>query len=457
MLWKLNFPRLPRLLIVFVIVGFIIRILLSIYSSDPDMVAFASSSVSMLYGNGPYTYLIVYPPGWIYLLNIIGHITQFFVRSTSILVSNEAIVRIFLNISFDSSWLAVPAYSLAEKSTLWMFDFLTAILLYIITFRITGSQKNAILAFGIWFLNPLVIVESSVHGAFDIIPVFFTLLALFFIDSRKNFFAGLSLGIGFMIKLFPIYFLLLIIPLIFRKNLFNVSSSLKESFIFVVGIIISTVLILFPSFLTLNYANYIRIVLTGRGLSADLSGYNLWSVINLPFLYSVKAILEVYFPAVQTILFYLITGLLLVFALLIGKYGNENVFALRNIFVFLIFGMLITYMSTQTQPQYILWFLPFLAILVASFGKLRVSYAIVSIATTLGYVLFIAGPLFFFEPLFIFTTVPSIAYMSSNILYWYKVSGLYGTLMNVIVFVFELFFVFKFIQVLRSKEKGVVN
>ena len=156
-------------------------------------------------------------------------------------------------------------------------------------------------------------------------------------------------------------------------------------------------------------------------------------------------------------MFYLITGLLLVFALLIGKYGNENVFALRNIFVFLIFGMLITYMSTQTQPQYILWFLPFLAILVASFGKLRVSYAIVSIATTLGYVLFIAGPLFFFEPLFIFTTVPSIAYMSSNILYWYKVSGLYGTLMNVIVFVFELFFVFKFIQVLRSKEKGVVN
>ena len=457
MLWKYNFPRLPRLLIVFVIVGFIIRFLLSIYSSDPDMVAFASSSVSMLYGNGPYTFLIVYPPGWIYFLNIIGHITQFFVPSNSILVSNEAVVKIFLNINFDSSWLAVPAYSIVEKSTLWMFDFLTAVLLYIITSRITGSQKNAMLAFGIWFLNPLVIVESSIHGAFDIIPIFFTLLALFFIDSKKDFFAGLSLGIGFMVKLFPIYFLLLIIPLIFRKNSFNISSSLKESFIFVLGIIISAILIIFPSFLTLNYANFITIVLTGRGLGADLSGFNLWSVINLPFLSSVKAVLEVYFSTVQTILFYLITALLFVLALLIGKYGNENVFTLRNIFVFLIFGMLITYMSTQTQPQYILWFLPFLAMLVASFGTLRISYAIVSIATTLGYVLFIAGPLFFFEPLFIFTKIPSIAYMRSNILYWYKFSGLYGILMNIVVFAFELFFVFKFIQVLRSKEKGVVN
>ena len=111
------------------------------------MVAFASSSVSMLYGNGPYTYLIVYPPGWIYFLNIIGHITQLFVRGNSILVSNEAIVRIFLNINFDSSWLAVPAYSLVEKSTLWMFDFLTAILLYIITKTISNLGKRGKLSF----------------------------------------------------------------------------------------------------------------------------------------------------------------------------------------------------------------------------------------------------------------------------------------------------------------------
>ena len=457
MLWKLNFPRLPRLLIVFVIVGFIIRLLLSIFSSDPDMVAFASSSVSMLYGNSPYTYLIVYPPGWIYLLNIIGQITHFFVPSSSILVSNEAIVKIFLNINFDSSWLAVPAYSLVEKSTLWMFDFLTAFLLYLITLRITGSQKNAILGFGIWFLNPLVIVESSIHGAFDIIPVFFSLLALYFIDSKKNFFAGLSLGIGFMVKLFPIYFFILIIPMILRKNSFNIASSFKESFIFFLGIVISTAVIIIPSLFTLNSANFITIILTGRGLAADLSGFNFWSVINLPFLSPIKLILELYFATVQMILFYIITAILLVLALLIGKYGSENVFALKNVFVFLIFSMLLTYISTQTQPQYILWFLPFIAILAASFGTLRLSYAIVSIATTLGYILFIAGPLFFFEPLFIFAKVSSIRYMTNNILYWYKISGPYGTLMNLIVFGFELFFVFKFIKVFRSKRKGVVN
>lgn len=80
--------------------------------------------------------------------------------------------------------------------------------------KLFETEKQKTLAVALWMFNPLSIYSSFMVGGFDIIPTFFTVLALYFVRKDENprnlYLAALAIGLGTAFKVYPLY---LLIPL----------------------------------------------------------------------------------------------------------------------------------------------------------------------------------------------------------------------------------------------------
>lgn len=63
----------------------------------------------------------------------------------------------------------------------------------------------------LWLFNPITLYTTFCMGVFDIIPVFFTVLALYYVKKNKLNAAALSIGFGVAFKMYPIFLLPFII------------------------------------------------------------------------------------------------------------------------------------------------------------------------------------------------------------------------------------------------------
>jgi len=79
------------------------------------------------------------------------------------------------------------------------------------------TLKAKKLVFFLWIFNPLSLYATFMMGQLDLIPTFFTILALYFASKKRYAWSLFSLGIGGSYKMYP---LLLIIPtaLVFSDN-----------------------------------------------------------------------------------------------------------------------------------------------------------------------------------------------------------------------------------------------
>ncbi len=99
------------------------------------------------------------------------------------------------------------------KLPLVIFDLL--VLVFII--KLFKSSRERYLALILWLFNPVNLYTTYMMGQFDVIAVFFTVLALYFASNNKLGRSSLSLGFGAAFKIYPIF---LIIPLMTKgKNL----------------------------------------------------------------------------------------------------------------------------------------------------------------------------------------------------------------------------------------------
>lgn len=83
-----------------------------------------------------------------------------------------------------------------------------------------GNANEKKLAFILWMANPLTLYATFMMGQIDILPVFFSVLALYFTKNKKYRATMICLGIGGSYKMYPLLF---IIPAAFviRKDMFN--------------------------------------------------------------------------------------------------------------------------------------------------------------------------------------------------------------------------------------------
>jgi len=102
--------------------------------------------------------------------------------------------------------VAVPnlfRYLFFMKLPLFVFEFLTGWLIV----KIIDEEKKKKIALMIWFFNPVNLYAIVLMGQFDIVPVFLTVLSLYWAINKKNNYAALALGLGGAFKSFPLLFL----------------------------------------------------------------------------------------------------------------------------------------------------------------------------------------------------------------------------------------------------------
>jgi hypothetical protein len=207
--------KVPKKILILVLVGLLLRLILMPIAFHPDIWAisfaqylFAFKGVFNIYnylGDLPKTSLLVqnygqnfftYPPLAYFTLGIFGWVLKplfdanFFhglaANLPRILSDNRLFWHLFLT-----------------KLPYLFFDFGTLFLLV----RFFDEPKKKWLVAVLWLFNPLVLYTSYLVGQFDIIPVFFTVLAIFLAKRKLPFWAALALGVGAAFKMFPLFFL----------------------------------------------------------------------------------------------------------------------------------------------------------------------------------------------------------------------------------------------------------
>lgn len=80
------------------------------------------------------------------------------------------------------------------------------------------SKKNLKTAF-IYAINPVTILITTLHGQFDVIPIFFILLAIYLLKIKNQFGSVLSFSFAILTKTWPVLFLIPIIKGIKNKKI----------------------------------------------------------------------------------------------------------------------------------------------------------------------------------------------------------------------------------------------
>ncbi len=172
---------------IIIIVGLILRIILSLITFHPDIEVFslsgklvAAGNILNLYDFSLNSLVLNYPPA-IYLFH--GLFSYLF-KLIGLSTINQPNINLLL--------LKLPYL---------IFDLLTGVIL----FKLVGSNKKAVLAFALWMFNPISLYVTYMMGQFDIIPTFFIVLAVYFVTKNKLEWSALALGIGIAFKVSPIF------------------------------------------------------------------------------------------------------------------------------------------------------------------------------------------------------------------------------------------------------------
>jgi len=144
-----------------------------------------------LYGRGVFTY----PPLAYFTLGFLMLVFKPFYNLNFM----EWFVKHPLNDSLGNTGLFWHLFLL--KLPYLFFDLGVAFLLV----KILGPDQRRKIVFKLWLFNPLSFYTSFIVSQFDIIPVFFVVLALFLALKEKKHLSLISLSIGGGFKLFPLW------------------------------------------------------------------------------------------------------------------------------------------------------------------------------------------------------------------------------------------------------------
>ncbi len=122
-----------------------------------------------------------YPPGYLYILNILGFI-----------------MKIVGSMPENLYWLLVKIPPIAADIILSIIIFKTA--------KAKLSEGKAVMLTALYFLNPAIIVTSSAWGQIDGILALFAVLYILALYDRKFWLAGIYLAIGVLMKIQMVLF-----------------------------------------------------------------------------------------------------------------------------------------------------------------------------------------------------------------------------------------------------------
>jgi len=244
--------------------------------------------------------------------------------------------------------VTTPLYTLLVKLPMIAGDLVTGYFIWRIALRLSGDKATARLSFLFFVLNPLVIVESAVHGQIDVLAACGIAAAIFFSLEDRWALAGVAIALGVAADLSPVFLVLPLLGYAISRGRWRSSGA------FVAGGLITGVVVLGP----VIAAGMIENVFTRVAVGASAGGLGLTGLTSLSFLNGVGAFLIAHSAGVGQIgdLIMVLTGLGV--GIWLG-YGRDEVALVRG--CFLTIGVVLL-VSAVVNPQYLLWIAPFFAL-----------------------------------------------------------------------------------------------
>ena len=414
------------------IIGLVVRLVLAPFTAvSYDVAVWFHTALSGYYGVPLYQRPgFSYPPVWGYLLQIFGTAIHFAGLGPNFVgvidpgfVSAADVTGDFTDV------VTSPGFNLLFKGALFAFDLLTAVVIYRFVNQLTGNPKQARLAFMAWFLNPFVIYESAVHGAFDVIVGFAVLATLVLIMIGREYWAGVAWAIGILTKLSPVTLgLELVLAIAVTENSIPQSTrfSVRRLGRFGLGAGVAIGCLAAPLLLQGSLAAMLHNVFTRAQTPITIGGMSLSGVRYLkPF----SGLLEWAFENSGTVIQATTTAQILAIAV----WAFWTVTMVRKDPAFGLFtgsvGTLATFtlLSPVANPQYILWWLPALTVFVFASGRGYWPFALISIAPVV-FSIAILGPTAVLAPLASYTHLIPVSAVNDQVAGWYTAPArLWGT------------------------------
>ncbi|MFP4196421.1 MAG: hypothetical protein ACLFS6_02070 [Methanomassiliicoccales archaeon] len=407
-------------LLVLIVLGMGVRLILAPWTSWTfDMFPFYSASMDMLLGNGMYGHAnFSYPPLFGMVMYPFVHLLSLFLDPALFGMVEHSMVGVSQTTKMITPLVTHPAFNLAVKLPLIIGDLILGLLLY----RVVKEWKGEVWAkrtFILWFLNPLVIWISSVSGQFDVLPALLTLCALLLFIRRNYFLCGLTLGIAFLFKIYPVYLIVFYLAILLawqigaRERPFW--GYLRRTGSLITGSLVSLVVVI-PALL--QGGSMVEYVLRRTG-TPSFGGLNLW--------FFVPGASEIDSPSVLaglttdiTLLVIFMAVVAFVLTLLIVRWRGRWDMDWRGCLVWGNILVLASVLLLQpvTNPQHLLWILPFLLLGALWDGRMgRKLYAL----TVVGLIYFLVLQSFyaFLYPLAVYTPWVEIASLNESIRAFY--------------------------------------
>ncbi len=240
--------RHPFLLVI--AIGLIIRLILLPLTFNMDSYYWTVVVDILNSNNGLYdTCGYSYTPIWGYFLSIVSFFGSF------LGVTNySSIVPTFIpyiNSDATTEFITTFEFNTMLKISLIIIDVIVAFLIYHLLQDVLNDKIKAATGSALWFLCPITIMESSIHGMFDNISALFLVLTFIFVYGRKYFASGFVFAFAILTKYFPIFFIFILIAIIMKREGFD-NNGFKKISISASGFIIGLIL------------NYIPILITGK-------------------------------------------------------------------------------------------------------------------------------------------------------------------------------------------------
>ncbi len=234
--------------IIILVLGLGIRFfLMPLFTYSYDVSHWAITIQNIQSGNGLYEIAgYYYSPVWGYILGFLSEIYNTLGLGTMVVRLDAALPMDDMWWAYYSSNITTLQFNVFIKIPLVISDCIIGYLIYWLVKNRTSDVKKATLAFGLWFLCPIVIYSSAVQGMFDTVSVLFMVLAVVLVYKGHNLIAGAIFAIAVLTKLFPAFILFVLAAYVLKKNKDNTKLAMKNLAFAIGGALIAVIIVYAP-------------------------------------------------------------------------------------------------------------------------------------------------------------------------------------------------------------------
>ncbi|MGN1045196.1 MAG: glycosyltransferase 87 family protein [Candidatus Methanomethylophilaceae archaeon] len=252
------------------VLGSVVRlILMPTLTFNIDMTYWVKISEMVGAGFGLYDVTgYYYTPIWGYVVGLFSFIGEFLgITDIATLVPEFAQ---YLSRDYPmSAYVVSPLYAVMMKLPIVLTDVAVAFMLYILVKDMTSDGSKGVWAFALWYLCPLTIVESSVHGMFDCMSAMSILASFIFLRRKEYVLAGAAFSVSVLTKFFPVYLIFFMCAYVLREEGLD-RKGLRALLRSVLGALIALIIIQIPAFINGQFWESLFFLTDRIGISTEV-------------------------------------------------------------------------------------------------------------------------------------------------------------------------------------------